>query len=52
MTDHTIDVGYVHVGDPDAINRERTWVCADDCPHPDHEAPDFVPITEIHRVVR
>lgn len=37
MVDHTIDIGHVHVGDPDAINREGTWVCAANCPHPDHQ---------------
>lgn len=33
----TQNVGYVHVGNPDAINERGHWVCADNCPHPDHE---------------
>jgi hypothetical protein len=37
----TVNVGAVHVGDPDAINRERSWVCVDDCPHPSHAVDDF-----------
>lgn len=37
MSDRTFDVGYVHVGDSDAISREGRWVCAENCPHPDHD---------------
>lgn len=33
---HTIDIGPVHVG---AVDRESdVWECADNCPHPEHEA--------------
>lgn len=34
MSDRTINVGYVHVGKRDSEGR---WVCAENCPHPDHD---------------
>lgn len=37
--DDTFDVGYVHVGDEAASDTAGVWVCASNCPHPDHR-PD------------
>lgn len=44
MGDRTYDIGHVHVGRPVGPHApmDGKWVCADNCPHPDHGAPDSV----------
>lgn len=44
MPDHTIDIGYVHVGgyrsvpinSTTGVHHGQVWTCADNCPHPSH----------------